>query len=158
MNIHFLQDKIFFTRRPSITNKCSVWACWIMTIQSKICIPAVIGVISQQSFFNILRFEGNLHKREFQCFEWMNVMNEWFESKKIGQKSIIRSLRANETKIWGFQSRIESGKLQEEKKIEEPIEFFIRNLKINRMAYFFDLMKVSFREKKNRIKNNWFNW
>ena len=41
-----------------------------------------------------------------------------------------------------------------EKKIEEPIEFFIRNLKINRMAYFFDLMKVSFREKKNRIKNN----
>jgi hypothetical protein len=47
-------------------------------------------------------------------------------------------LRANETKIWGFQSRIESGKLQEEKKIEEPIEFFIRNLKINRMAYFSD--------------------
>jgi|LakMenEpi03Aug12_release.lakeMendotaPanAssembly.Ray.scaffolds.fasta_scaffold5954397_1 hypothetical protein len=35
-----------------------------------------------------------------------------------------------------------------EKKIEEPIEFFILNLKINRMAYFLDLMKVSFREKK----------
>ena len=57
-----------------------------MTIQSKIWIPAVIGVISQQSFFNILRFGGNLHKGEFQCFEWMNVMNEWFESTKIGQK------------------------------------------------------------------------